>query len=497
MSTYDERLGSLVDVKVPVFVHSAGPMLPDIVSATQLIIDQHLKKLGVPTNPGWDLSLHPLPVPKGYSTDNITFSQLQQLLDMSGEYWDAESASLVQLVPTNGVEESRVSPYAREILVSYSEQSLAAGDLPELLAVELINIFGDEIDQYVDLVRRREPPGQGLAAAHSTNYHITFSLFVEGGEDVAWDIAPALASYFAPLERELSARVANFSIDTQVQFYSTLTSPPKQVIDSNITHYFFTQDDLSTFVNFADWSLSSIYSYPSINFILYVPSANHSPLLVENSPSNSFIIPQWGGVVIYNSKSLPVRLSTEDLEPILEIFTAQLFSLLGAPHNPVSSPLFRIDILSRAFALRSLFSAASSLGSLTRLSQSLPEIAIPKSVQTNVVNAVTSIVLTLVSLNSQRFWPSAVHSAAAAMQAAHNAFFEKMMVQQMYFPQEHKIAVYMPLLGPILIVMTMGLLRVVKEYKSTGKEEESIPEEDSKEDTPIAYTSGSTPYSTK
>lgn len=82
------------------------------------------------------------------------------------------------------------------------------------------------------------------------------------------------------------------------------------------------------------------------------------------------------------------------------------------------------------------------------------------------------------------------------MQAAHNAFW-KMMVQQMYFPQEHKIAVYMPLLGPILIVMTMGLLRVVKEYKSTGKEEESIPEEDSKEDTPIAYTSGSTPYSTK
>lgn len=32
----------------------------------------------------------------------------------------------------------------------------------------------------------------------------------------------------------------------------------------------------------------------------------------------------------------------------------------------------------------------------------------------------------------------------------------------MYFPDEHKIAVYLPLLGPIGVPLLMGLLREVK-----------------------------------
>lgn len=36
------------------------------------------------------------------------------------------------------------------------------------------------------------------------------------------------------------------------------------------------------------------------------------------------------------------------------------------------------------------------------------------------------------------------------------------MVGQMYFPDEHKIAVYLPLLGPIGVPLVMGLLREAK-----------------------------------
>lgn len=472
MSTYDQHLPSLVDLTVPVYVRAAGTELPDIVPATQLLVDAKLKELGIPTSPGWNLDLRKIDTP--------SFAQFQEAIKLQEE--DPESAYLVQLVPDNKAEALRVSPYSRELVVSYSQESLAAGDLPEFLAAQLINTFGDEIDQYMLLVHNKIEQSQtrataDLAAAHSTHYHITFSLFVEGGEPVSWAIAPALKRYFAPLERQLSARVANFSIDTQVQFYSTLSSPPKRVhVNGTEPYFLFTQDDLSTFVNFAEWSLSSIHSYPSLNFILYVPSPSHSPLLVDQSPTNSFVIPQWGGVVIYkDSTAHPLHLAVESLAPVLETFTAQLFTLLGAPQHPAASPLFRIDILSRAFALRSLFNAAASLGSLTRLSSSLPEIAIPVSVQTNVHDAVSSIATSLAALRSvpgAPAWPAAVHSAARAMGSAHNAFFEKMMVQQMYFPQEHKIAVYMPLLGPILIVMLMESLRVVSEWKNMKKRRE-------------------------
>lgn len=36
------------------------------------------------------------------------------------------------------------------------------------------------------------------------------------------------------------------------------------------------------------------------------------------------------------------------------------------------------------------------------------------------------------------------------------------MVGQMYFPDEHRVAVYLPLLGPIGVPLILGLLKEVK-----------------------------------
>lgn len=45
---------------------------------------------------------------------------------------------------------------------------------------------------------------------------------------------------------------------------------------------------------------------------------------------------------------------------------------------------------------------------------------------------------------------------------AERSFFEKSMVGQVYFPDEHKVAVYLPLLGPIGVPLVVGLLKEVK-----------------------------------
>jgi phosphatidylinositol glycan class S len=36
------------------------------------------------------------------------------------------------------------------------------------------------------------------------------------------------------------------------------------------------------------------------------------------------------------------------------------------------------------------------------------------------------------------------------------------MVGQVYFPDEHKVAVYLPLLGPIGVPLVLGLLKEVR-----------------------------------
>ncbi len=44
------------------------------------------------------------------------------------------------------------------------------------------------------------------------------------------------------------------------------------------------------------------------------------------------------------------------------------------------------------------------------------------------------------------------------------------MVGQLYFPDEHKVAVYLPLLGPVSVPLIMGLLNEIKAWRRRRKE---------------------------
>lgn len=120
---------------------------------------------------------------------------------------------------------------------------------------------------------------------YSRTYHLTFSLFTPTSTPSSWDIKAALKEYMEPLLETLSP-ISNFTIDTQVQLYAT------PGVSGNVLK----KEDLSGFINAAEWPLSpSIGGAPTINFILYV-----GDMEVEGG-GKSWLIPQWGGVVIQNN----------------------------------------------------------------------------------------------------------------------------------------------------------------------------------------------------
>lgn len=122
-------------------------------------------------------------------------------------------------------------------------------------------------------------------------------------------------------------------------------------------YYYFEPQHLPHFVNSAEWNLAStITSYPSINFILYIPSAEEAPLRIHDSKgktyihgyfhwvftiyfgidqpllTSAFLIPRWGGIVIKNTPKAATdeyRFTKKDLQPIMKIFISQLRSLIG------------------------------------------------------------------------------------------------------------------------------------------------------------------------
>ncbi|KAL4952848.1 phosphatidylinositol-glycan biosynthesis class S protein-domain-containing protein [Aspergillus filifer] len=305
---------------------------------------------------------------------------------------------------------------------------------------------------------------------YAETYHLAFSLFTPGSAPASWDIEAAVQEYISPLVQALSP-ISNFTIDTQVQLYATFSpSTPAPEYDEAEGVWTLKEENLSAFINAAEWPLSpSIGSGPTINFILYVPDPSQAPLVVKESKATSWTVPQWGGVFILNPPASDAEtkantngghLSINSLQAPFLTFSHQLLSHLGTPSTP-SSLAFRLQTLIRIRAATLLLSASSTLGSLARLTQHLPQIPIPLSVSSSVSTTLSHLSAACDGLLEGRF-NDALSAARIAEREAERSFFDKSMVGQMYFPDEHKVAVYLPLLGPIGVPLILGLLKEVK-----------------------------------
>ena len=303
------------------------------------------------------------------------------------------------------------------------------------------------------------------AFKYAPTYHLTFSLFASSGLPSAWDIEQAIKDSIEPLLTRLSS-ISKFTIDSQVQLYASFSpSIAGPQYDSSSREWKLQRSDLSGFVNAAEWPLSpSIGSGPTINFVLFVPSKEQSPLVLAETGGNSWIVPQWGGVQILNPTGKHTEsLTADDLRPVMLTFADQLTSLLGLPQSPPSLAL-RISSLTRERATSLILSASSTLGALSRLTLKLTSIAIPDTVAKSVDETIYRLTEACEDIKEGRYEKALANARIAEGEAEH-AFFEPSMVGQVYFPEEHKVAVYVPLLGPMAVPLVMALIKELRSLR--------------------------------
>ena len=322
-------------------------------------------------------------------------------------------------------------------------------------------------DREVEIERRQQ-----RSMKYASTYHLTFSLFTPEASPSKWEIEAALAQSIRPLLHALSP-ICNFTVDTQVQPYAQFSGSVQPVYREANGTWELRSSDLGGFINSAEWPLSpSIGTGPTINFLLYVPSASQMPLTIEGTNSTSWLILQWGGIVIHNPSN-PAKLyasglvTAEELHDPFLTFSQHLLDLLGLP-SPDSPFQLRLQSQTRILALRLLSSASSTLGSLARLTQTLTSISIPDTVATSVTRTVSHLEQACADVKVGEF-QSALDNARTADEEAEKAFFHKSMVGQVYFPDEHKIAVYLPLLGPVAVPLIMTAIKELKAYLAERK----------------------------
>ncbi|KAJ7792947.1 phosphatidylinositol-glycan biosynthesis class S protein-domain-containing protein [Mycena olivaceomarginata] len=405
-------------------------------------------------------------------------SPLQQLMDdrirRSPKAWEGldvkvttqnDAVDSYTVRPTEGV------PLVSERTLAYPLRSRTLPMLADTLAALLI-----------------PPTDAHRVAPYSPRYRLALTLLNEdaaaGSAISGWDISGAISRHLSPIFSSLSV-LHNFTIESQVQFHAPLAFSPVSLDQG----YGITPEDLTVFVNSAEWSLSSSVSNdPVLHFVVFIPSAARRPLHILDSnglpsPSSAFLLPQWGGIVIYNPPAdvqTTAPFPAPALTAVFTTFAAHLLALLGVPALPPSvstsasdvphtTPLtaWQLDALLRARALENARNAQGTLESIVSLVAQIENMPVGRDVRGDVQGALGALeeMYNTASLNR-----TLSHSATAQTLAS-RAFFSPGMLALLYFPAEHKYAVYTPLFASALVPLVATAVKEIKAWRKQRRGE--------------------------
>ena len=199
------------------------------------------------------------------------------------------------------------------------------------------------------------------------------------------------------------------------------------------------------------------------------------------SPTNAYISPQWGGVRILDTSTQSFN---QELDRTFAIFATQLSTLLGVPPpayttagSPVELQSWRTEALLRSRILESVQESVDTLAATTKLAREIANMRIGHEVRDGMHGTLKAldevgfdstrgiaidklyVFLQVRSSLSVNDLPRAMLHAADALRLSSEAFFHPTMLALLYFPDEHKWAVYTPLFGPIALPLIAATVR--------------------------------------
>lgn len=242
-------------------------------------------------------------------------------------------------------------------------------------------------------------------------------------------------------------------------------------LDSKRNIYFFTETQVSTLMRSGAWNLGItdlpylIFTYlvdlttgnkNAVNFVIIFAKPKQPLHIVDSSGGliPAVLYPNWGGAFIWNQQDA-------NASPCAH-FAGHLFELLGLNHSAGCSTISPIDkdrlMLSIFNAnLQRIQSAHSAFNDLLAKS---PFIKINSELSRQLSTWAKAAWMTIFSLDS-RSLTEGVKASALCAEKAEAAYYHPSLMGRMYFPEEHKMAVYLPLLLPSLLPVAAGILKIL------------------------------------
>ncbi|KAK9465340.1 phosphatidylinositol-glycan biosynthesis class S protein [Lipomyces arxii] len=265
-------------------------------------------------------------------------------------------------------------------------------------------------------------------------------------------------------ESDLNTFVSSITYDSDIGFqYVSADSTEHSQLGEEVS-----SDQLSSLLD--TWDLQHITLVASnqteptprvLQFVYYLP-----PVQSPRTRSLGFTVANWGGVVIAGRDATITSAIKSFRKQLVKLISPVSFTL--RTESGTKRVLPHQHEFARIATITNLRAASENAAALTRIITSLPEMAVPSTVRDLVVRALeewNAPVATLTGKLDRLIERSVLQHAATAAFLVNKAAFDKNMMLNIFVPFEHKVAVYLPLLGPVFVPLAVGLRRIVKEWR--------------------------------
>ncbi|XP_058168870.1 GPI transamidase component PIG-S [Anopheles ziemanni] len=332
-------------------------------------------------------------------------------------------------------------------------------------------------------------------------------------QKVHWNARAAAENYIEPFLNELSG-ITNFTIKTQWIYQVGLEgvgAQAKQVPDDSKTgrHYALPEDSLPHIITSLEKKLGTqITDNPCIHLVVYVPPCAQAPLKIYRKDGQraslmsanveAFTSAKWGGIVFANPAETTcirymedeqfsdVYVHAQDVMPVLLYQLRKIFDLENnaplldttlVPYNSIEPRTWEVDTFIRTNTIYLVHSATSTLQSLIQLLGGIEYIVINDEVGAAIQNAYHKVIEAKQQLAHGNL-QTAAFIAREAYTSAERAFFDPSLLALLYFPNEQKYAIYIPLFLPIMIPVVFSFNTILKYFRKRKPSKQSKSKEE-------------------
>lgn len=400
--------------------------------------------------------------------------------DLLNDGPDSNSVGHYSLIITQSLEYNIQYRNERNLLIEYINDTQLQEDINDSVykfcGEESFNKLLNNSNKKESLRRMKISPG----------YDISIVLISSADSAVSeWNIDSSTDQLLLPfLEHKDIKKIANFTISSQMLYFTDV----EFITNEDINHHTVSPAHVPHMISKVDAKLGSTVSHwPRLTFVVYVPHQSQRPLSIRNRNSkssnntDSFLVPQWGGVIFCNdyvqikeNESIKV-----DMSAVMPTIVRQLKLLLGLNDehkSETSSPYnlhpWDIDHLLMIQTMERLSLTKVSLVSLIQLLDNVKNMVISDHIQTEVVQSLNDLNKCTASIADGQ-WSIAHSYCETALDHAEVAFFDPTILALLYFPDDQKYAIYIPLFLPVGFPVLMSLIKLLKTWRQSRLKEKT------------------------